>query len=109
MKNKNEKNKFPTPHTRSEFLALEEPRKEYDRAKGAKKFGAAVALLASVTIGIDTLSDHDVGDVSLISAPVFGAMASRAYRERKKQQEALEQAKSVTKASPSDLPIARNY
>ena len=44
------KNKFPTPHTQRETLALENSREEYDRAKNVKKIGASIALLASIEL-----------------------------------------------------------
>jgi hypothetical protein len=99
---------FPMPLTEREAFALEKPHEEYVSAKRAKEFGAAVALLASTVIGVDTLTDHDVGPVSMVSAPIAGVMASKAIRERGKQQRALEEARSVVEISPSDLPIIRH-
>lgn len=102
---------FPMPLTQRESMALEKPFEDYNRARSAKRFGAGVLLLASAVVGIDTIANHDTGPgpVSLVAAPIAGAMASMTLRERGNQLKALDDARSVIEVSPSDLPIVRHY
>ena len=94
----NKNKSFPTPTSKSEFFALEEPRKSFEKNKSNKRIAVAAAIIGSgAALGTLHVVDNDVAEP--LFAGFMGAAVAvngkKALDARKEEGQALSQAHEV--------------